>query len=176
MEMPKKGIFVLIVILVIAFGSSMLIAQEDTTGDMAGQEKSDGEMCVPMGIITLQPPESVEAKRSPVDFPHAAHFAHYDCRTCHHKWEGPTAIQSCTASGCHDLDKSPELTPGKKIDQSLMARYYKNAFHGQCIDCHKKIRIENKEMENALTAGIKSPKIVVPGPTSCIQCHPNSGF
>jgi len=172
MEMPKKGIVVLILILMIAFGSSLLIAQEENEGEKATQEKSDGEMCVPLGIITLHPPESVNASRSPVDFPHAAHFAHYDCKTCHHKWEGATAVQGCTASGCHDLDKTPELTPGKKIDRNLMAKYYKNAFHGQCIDCHKKLLIKNKEMENAVTAGITKPEIVVPGPTSCIKCHP----
>ena len=30
----------------------------------------DEEMCVPMGIITLEPPDSVEAKRAVVDFQH----------------------------------------------------------------------------------------------------------
>jgi len=161
--MLKKRILILLLILVVAFGSSMLLAEEDP----------EGKMCVPMGIITLQSPESVEAKRSPVDFPHAAHFAYYDCKTCHHKWEGTVAIKNCTTSGCHDLDKSPVQSPGKKIDGNYAARYYKKAFHGQCIDCHKKILIKNKEIENSATAGLMTkPDIVIPGPTSCIKCHP----
>ena len=34
----------------------------------------DEEMCVPMGIITLEPPDTVEAKRAAVDFQHGRHF------------------------------------------------------------------------------------------------------
>ena len=158
--MPKKGIFLLFLMLFVTLGSSMLIAEEDP----------EGEMCVPMGTIELKPPASVEAKRSPVDFPHSEHFVHYDCKTCHHKWEGASVIKGCTTSGCHDLDASPKQSPGKKIDGNYAARYYKKAFHGQCIDCHKQIRIKNIEKEYA--AGLTKPKIVVPGPTSCIKCHP----
>ncbi|MCJ7773517.1 MAG: cytochrome c3 family protein [Desulfobacterales bacterium] len=160
--MPKKRILVLLLILFVVFGSSMLIAEEEP----------ESEMCVPMGIIVLKPPESVEAKRSAVEFPHSDHFVHYDCKTCHHKWEGKSEIKSCTTSGCHDLDKTPEQSPGKKIDGNYAARYYKKAFHGQCIDCHKKILVKNKEMENSVTAGLIKPEIVIPGPTSCIKCHP----
>jgi hypothetical protein len=47
---------------------------------VVGQETED-EMVVPMGTIVLEPPESVEPKRSPVDFPHSTHFASVDCRT-----------------------------------------------------------------------------------------------
>ena len=68
--------------------------------------------------------------------------------------------------------KSLEQSPGKKIDGNYAARYYKKAFHGQCIDCHKKILVKNKEMENSVTAGLIKPEIVIPGPTSCIKCHP----
>ena len=161
--MLKKGIFLLFLMLLIVLGSSMLIAEEETKG----------EMCVPMGIIELKPPESVEAKRSPVDFPHSEHFVHYDCKTCHHKWEGDSEIKSCTTSGCHDLDVSPKQSPGKKIDVNYAVRYYKKAYHAQCIGCHKQIHINNQEMENSITAGLmKKPEIVIPGPTSCIKCHP----
>jgi hypothetical protein len=163
MEMPKKRILFLLLILFVVFGSSMLIAEEDPKG----------EMCVPMGIVELNPPESVEAKRSAVAFPHSDHFVYYDCKICHHKWEGASEIKSCTTSGCHDLDKSPKQTPGKKVDANYAAKYYKKAFHGQCINCHKEIRIKNKKIENSVLAGVMTkPKIVIPGPTSCIKCHP----
>jgi len=158
--MLKKRLVFLFLALLVVFGSSVLIAEES----------SEEEMVVPMGTIELTPPESVDAKRSPVDFPHSTHFVHYDCKTCHHKWKGDSVITGCTTSGCHDLDESPRQTPGKKIDGNYAARYYKKAFHGQCIDCHKKIRIQNIEKE--YSAGLTKPEIVVPGPTSCIQCHP----
>ena len=158
--MPTKRLFFLFLVLIIAFGSSALIAEEDP----------EEEMCVPMGTIELSPPESVDAKRSPVDFPHSAHFVHYDCKTCHHKWDGASKITSCTTSACHDLEEAPERTPGKKIDKAEQARYYKTAFHGQCIDCHKTIVLRNFELEKA--KGLENPEIVVPGPRSCNQCHP----
>ena len=158
--MPKKLICLLFLILFIVLGSSLLVAEEDPAG----------EMCVPMGTIELNPPESVEAKRSPVNFPHSQHFAHYSCTDCHHKWEGSSPIKNCTTSGCHDLAESPKPTPGKKMDENYNVRYYKKAFHGQCINCHKEIRLKNIEKEYA--AKLTKPEIVEPGPTGCIECHP----
>ena len=127
------------------------------------------EMCVPMGEITLES-LAAEAKRSEVAFPHAAHFS-YTCQECHHKWNGKEAIQSCTTSGCHDLDKVPMDENGKPVkDKVLKARYYKNAFHEACIGCHKEIKNKNKAMESSAAAlGEKLPPT---GPTGCNQCHP----
>lgn len=160
--MPKKLMFLMFLTLCIALGGSLLTAEEDLSG----------EMCVPMGIIKLKPPESVEAKRSSVEFPHSDHFAHYDCKTCHHKWEGSSKIQNCTTSECHYKDTAkPE--PGMKAVKGEAIKYYKKAFHAQCIGCHKDIIKKNKEAENSVIADlIKKPEIVVPGPTSCIKCHP----
>lgn len=136
---------------------------------VAGQETED-EMIVPMGIIVIGPPESVEPKRSPVEFPHSRHFASVDCRTCHHTWQGTEIIKSCATSECHDVAVSPTKSEKGSVNPDLAIRYYKAAYHQMCIGCHKEIKIQNKQLE----ASFKELKetLTIPGPTSCIVCHP----
>ncbi len=67
-----------------------------------------------------------------VTFNHATH-ASIACESCHHMWDGSSAVQSCADGGCHDvMDKK---------DKSAHS-YYK-AIHdrkggdvGSCISCH----------------------------------------
>jgi hypothetical protein len=114
--------------MIFVFGSITMVVGQDT----------EDEMVVPMGIIVLEPPESVEPKRSSVEFPHSTHFASVDCGTCHHTWEGTEIIKGCATTDCHDVTVSPT-----KSGEGLEASF--------------------KELEETLT---------IPGPTSCIQCHP----
>lgn len=158
--MRKISVVILGLIMFAILGSSIHVAGENTGGD---------EMCVPMGNILLEPPESVEAKKSSVDFPHTRHFS-FDCRTCHHQWEGDSQIQTCTVSGCHDLEQSPIKAGKEKIDKTVAFRYYKIAFHKLCISCHKKMKIENKKKEMSLS--ILTTQLPNTGPTGCIKCHP----
>lgn len=130
---------------------------------------ADEEMCVPMGVVTLEPPASVEAKRSAVEFNHSRHFG-LSCSQCHHTWEGAQPVTGCMTTGCHDLDTLPRKADTKAIDKDLAFRYYKNAYHGQCIGCHKTMQQEIKQMANTL-AGIDG-KLPTTGPTGCIECHP----
>jgi hypothetical protein len=58
----------------------------------------DGEMCVPMGVITLEPPDGVEAKRAAVEFQHGRHFV-LACTQCHHTWKGDEPVTGCMTSG-----------------------------------------------------------------------------
>ena len=129
----------------------------------------DEEMCVPMGVIPLGPPDSVEAKRATVEFQHSRHFV-LACNTCHHTWEGAEPVTGCMTTGCHDLDTLPRKENSKAIDKDLAFRYYKNAYHGQCIGCHKAMKLEIQEMANTL-AGIDG-ELPTTGPTGCIECHP----
>ncbi len=76
--MQKIGLLYLCLSMILVFGSITMVV---------GQETED-EMVVPMGVIVLEPPESVEPKRSAVEFPHSTHFASVDCGTCHHTWQG----------------------------------------------------------------------------------------
>lgn len=122
------------------------------------------ELCIPLGTITLSPPEGVEAERSSVEFPHSVHFD-YNCRKCHHEWTGDAADLSCMTSGCHDSSTSLLAT-----DKDEAYRYYKTAYHEQCIVCHKEINEENQKREMSIKGvdGVLSKT----GPTGCIGCHP----
>ena len=135
---------------------------------MAGEEaasNSEETMCIPLGVLSLEPPDTVEAKRSPVDFPHTLHF-NLACMECHHQWTAEEEpIQSCGTSGCHELDAPPDPDSG---DDAIM--YYKNAFHDLCLGCHREIKALNKKV--AMTLGGSEEQMQTTGPTGCILCHP----
>jgi hypothetical protein len=124
---------------------------------------------VPVGRLALAPPVGVTPKRSAVAFPHSLHFG-YTCKTCHHKWDGNSQVQSCTVSKCHDQLSMP-MKFKKNMDYRLEAiRYYKYAFHQQCIRCHREIQTRNVKLERSRKK-IKEP-LQWPGPTGCVGCHP----
>lgn len=131
--------------------------------------KKNDTMCVPMGDIVIAPPAAVAKHRSPVAFPHSRHFG-AECKTCHHKWEGNAKIRNCTTSGCHDQQTPPATQTEylKYPDSSI--KYFKYAFHSQCVGCHKDIKQKRKAMEMSQV----SLKGTLPatGPTSCSECHP----
>ena len=151
------GVFCLV--LVVIFGNAMIVT---------GQSAED-QMCIPMGNIVLKPPESVEAKRAPVDFNHPTHFD-FRCQTCHHKWIINEPIVGCYTTGCHDVTEAPKPSANGAIDKELAARYYKKAYHTLCIGCHKEIHAQNKELE--MSGRTIKEKLPNSGPISCIQCHP----
>ena len=124
---------------------------------------------VPVGRLALAPPVGVISKRSVVAFPHSQHFS-YTCRTCHHKWDGKTQVKSCTVSQCHDQLSSPLKMKTMSDYGSDSNRYYKYAFHEQCIGCHKGIKTHNVKMERSRKR-LKEP-LQTTGPTGCVGCHP----
>jgi len=144
-------------LLVLVFGKAMIVF---------GQ--SDEQMCIPMGTITLQAPESVEAVRPAVQFPHPAHFS-YHCQTCHHQWEMDEPIVSCTTSGCHDGTVAPTRSKKGTVDEEEAVAYYKTAFHKMCIGCHKEMKIERKKLE--MSGRTLKEKLPSTGPTTCRGCH-----
>jgi len=92
------------------------------------------------------------AKKSAVEFPHAAHVEAAECTACHHTDEGLTAdsaggmeVQACGA--CHT---TPEEATTPECSQMSMK---KNPFHINCVGCHK----ESSS-----------------GPTKCDDCHPKA--
>ncbi len=137
-----------------------------TLGVAIAEEK---EMCVPMGTISLGPPESVEAKRAAVEFQHNRHFV-IACNKCHHTWNVEEPITGCMTGGCHDLDTLPKKDDSDTVDRENAHRYYKNAYHGQCIGCHKAMKMEIEKSAKTLVAMDKP--VPVTGPTGCIECHP----
>jgi hypothetical protein len=165
MRMHRLRIGVLCVMIFFVLGISLGIADE-------GKEASEQEMeymRVPMGVIVLQPDESIEPKKSPVEFNHSLHFT-YDCKACHHKWEGDTQISTCSTSECHDLLKSPKK-PTKYLQYTEEGiKYYKYAYHQKCVGCHKEIKVERKKKEMSYQS--LDSKLPTPGPTGCVECHP----
>ena len=154
---------VLLIGLVACASWGIAIASEEETAT------EETEMCVPMGMIELGPPASVEAKRAAVAFPHDIHLT-LACNSCHHTWEATEPITGCMTSGCHDLAALPRKEGSKTVDKEQAFKYYKNAYHGQCIGCHKTMKIEIQEMAKTLSS--IEGKLPSTGPTGCIGCHP----
>ena len=151
--------FVGLILIILIFGSSLMVS---------GQEADD--LVVPMGIILLEPPESVTAKRSAIDFPHSGHFD-FNCMECHHKWDKESAIDTCTTSGCHELLESPKKANNQTVSPDEAILYYKNAYHKLCIGCHKDIKAKNLMAESQLRVSDRDTIIKKVGPTSCKACH-----
>jgi len=137
-------------------------------GIVTGEEAAE-EMCIPMGTIWLEPPDTIEDPRSAVEFPHNVHFS-YTCATCHHKWDNESTINGCMTTGCHDLFEAPSKTKAAGTKKELAMRYFKNAYHEMCINCHKEILANNKKLE----ASYRTLEEPLPrsGPVSCRECHP----
>jgi len=165
LNMHKIRIWVLCLMVAFILGISLETTGQDSE---AGEEKLE-PMCVPMGVIVLQPEGMVERKRSPVEFHHSKHFI-YECRACHHKWDGKTQITSCTTSGCHDLLESPKKPTKYLAYTDTGIKYFKYAFHQNCVGCHKAIKAKRKEME--MSYQMLNAKLPNTGPTGCIECHP----
>jgi len=123
------------------------------------------QLCLELGVITLEAPEGVEVQRVPVEFPHGRHFS-LACTDCHHAWDGSEENLGCTTSGCHDLTEPPA---GKKADKIM---YFKQAFHQSCIGCHKADKAKALAHEKMMTAGNTEPPRT--GPTGCLGCHPKA--
>ena len=156
---------ILCLVMVFVFGLALNVAGKDKSEPKPAVE----DMCIPMGVIELKPDSSVEQKKSSVEFNHAKHFT-FECRKCHHKWEANTKITNCTTSDCHDLLKAPKRPTKYLAYTEEGIRYYKYAYHQNCIGCHKQIKVQRKKLESVYLAANKElPKT---GPTSCDECHP----
>lgn len=118
---------------VFVFGATSALAATDAPAD-----------------LRLTPPETMRAKKTPVDFSHNTHdAADIACATCHHNWDGESEVQSCAASGCHDQ-------PGKRGVNSFYAAFHNKKTEASCLGCHKSLKKQgNKDV-----------------PTSCKSCHP----
>ena len=157
--MYKISLGVFCLVLAIIFGNAMVV-----TGSNDAEK-----MCIPMGMILLEPLEGVEAKRTPVDFDHPTHFS-FACQTCHHKWEiYEEPIVGCSTGGCHDVAEAPQKSKSGVIDKDIAARYYKTAYHGLCIGCHKEMKVQNNALE--ISGRILKENLPNTGPTGCVQCH-----
>jgi hypothetical protein len=123
-------------------------------------------MSVPLGTLTIAPPDEVDAKRPAVEFPHGLHFD-YACQRCHHEWDGESDVEGCMADGCHDQFEPDEST--RNINDPANVYYYLAAYHNTCLPCHRETTQERKALEKA---GITNPDdLPAAGPVACIECH-----
>ena len=129
-----------------------------------------GTLMAAVGMLNLGAPSGVQQERTSVDFPHSRHMT-YSCDTCHHKWNYHAVVDSCTASGCHDLTTPPEnaIQGGEYTAEGI--RYYKYAYHVMCRDCHRDINARNRELLKTTNLSDEI-ELMRSGPVGCIECHP----
>jgi hypothetical protein len=157
--MQKAGILLVCFVIAIIGGSVLVVSGEE----------DNGEMCVPLGTIELEPPDGVEQKRASVEFPHSRHFR-FECQTCHHKWKGTDQIKGCMTSGCHEVQIAATKSKQGPPLRTEEIRYFKKAYHELCIGCHKVMRLKNRKIE--MSGEKLDGPLPSPGPTSCMECHP----
>ena len=114
---------------------------------LLGAVSAAAKVELPDPVIKLYDPLFKKHRKPAVEFTHEKHVKDHklQCVECHHIYkdgknvfkEGDK-VQLCSA--CHDFTK------GKKGKMPNL----KNAFHGNCKDCHKKLK---------------------KGPTKCKECH-----
>ena len=155
------------VILGLSVGMVCCLMALDVTAQDA--KEKEGYLSVPIGNIDLKPPKPVDAIKNPVAFPHSRHFV-YNCKECHHTWNLDAQLQTCTTSECHDLVKAPKKE--RAAAPVADVKYYKKAFHQQCIVCHLEIKKQNMAREKRLRFSDKKLVLQKTGPTGCIECHP----
>ena len=139
-----------------------LLARWATTsaGAAAPQQKLPGDsLIIP----------SVDEKWGQVKFTHQQHLAFSDCTYCHHSNKGLTlenfnagkAEKVPQCAECHARKEGETKTP-KNADGTEV--WSKEAYHVNCIDCHKG-EITKKPKE---AGAIKKQG---EGPTKCAACH-----
>ncbi len=112
---------------------------------------------------------SVDQKWGPTKFTHQKHLAYSDCTYCHHTNKGLT-LESFNAGSagkipfcadCHFREEGNPKTPAGSDGTELWS---KEAYHINCIDCHKgEITKVPKDAGKVLKQG--------EGPTKCAECH-----
>jgi len=115
------------------------------SGSWAVAKKTMDAVQLPVGTLTVSAPRGVVPSRSPVDFPHSLHFV-YACKTCHHTWDGFTPVKSCTTSGCHDQVAPSKKANGKVVSSTQEIRYFREAYHQNCIICHKRLEVKRRRL------------------------------
>nr|WP_320013848.1 cytochrome c3 family protein [uncultured Desulfobacter sp.] len=129
-------------------------------------ENSDESLSIPMGIITIEAPEEVEAKKGAVGFPHGLHFQ-FACKDCHHDWDGESEVEACDS--CHN-ETEPSGTRSIKDEANQM--YFLAAYHNNCLTCHRDM---NKKRKAAMAQGdIDKADLPKATPVNCNGCHSSS--
>lgn len=112
-------------------------------------------------VITLKSTLWEEHTKSPVTFTHEKHSKEYDiaCTECHHVykdgknvWQEGDPVQKCQE--CHD---EPTVVGERRLSEEEQQRNLKLAFHENCLGCHRKLKMKDRQRDI---------------PTTCTDCHP----
>lgn len=102
------------------------------SGQAAAADKGPAELTLQSTIDPAKPPK-------PATFPHGAHQARLECKTCHHSkgadgkripYQDGQKIEKCET--CHN----------SKTNMANKVNTFKNAAHALCQECHRKNRAE----------------------------------
>lgn len=136
--MKKSMIVSLFCVLLLALGTAPLFS---------ATAKAPGDDYVIKAPEGMQTKEGKKLQKA-VPFSHSKHAA-FECVKCHHTMDKDGEIKKCTSAGCHDSKEAKSAENAKNI------KLVENAFHQQCLECHKALKKENKPT----------------GPTACGKCH-----
>lgn len=140
--MKKTLLFSLICAAFLCLIAAPMLSAADAPGD-------DLVIKAPEGMKVKEKDGKPGKLQKEVPFAHSKH-ASVECAECHHTMEADGgAIKSCTDAGCHDSLEFRDKANAKDI------KLVENAFHDQCIGCHKALKKEQKPT----------------GPTACGKCH-----
>jgi len=151
----------LLIVACFALAGLLSLSGRVLTGQAApqGQKLPGDDLIIP----------SVDDKWGPVKFTHQQHIPFSDCTYCHHTNKGLT-LESFNAgksekipfcADCHLRKEGDPKTP-KGADGTELGS--KEAYHINCIDCHRgEITKKPKDAGAVLKQG--------EGPTKCAACH-----
>jgi major membrane immunogen (membrane-anchored lipoprotein) len=147
--MKKRSIGLMVML---AIGCSLILAAGSYAGTKMPTE------------IKLEK-EGFKTKKSVVTFNHQKHVADYKiaCGDCHHDDKGQPRTdlkEGDEVKSCFDCHTKPGELKGKKakgLTKAEKLAYIGNAFHENCIGCHRAYDKKNKTKA---------------APTKCTECHP----
>lgn len=152
--------FLFLVIAVVAISDGHFASERSA---MQGQVMPGDDLVIP----------SVDEKWGEVRFTHQQHLPYSDCTYCHHTNKGLTlenfkAGKSERIPFCAECHLREEGNPKTVRSADGLELWSKEAYHINCIDCHKgEITRVPKDGGKVLTLG--------KGPTKCSECHAPAG-
>jgi hypothetical protein len=138
MKRSVLAVAILGLVLTLGFAIAAISAEAPAQGGLGQNIESKNVIDFPLRL-QFKRPAAVAAKTKlvPVNFSHVGHQK-VACASCHHTWDGKSAIQGCAISGCHSsTERSDELS-------------YFDAFHNKtsnhsCYGCHSKLNAESQK-------------------------------
>jgi hypothetical protein len=102
--------------------------------------------------------DSIKIYAGPVVFSHAKHVTDYglSCNACHHTLEDEEIKVEEHCSDCHSEAGFVRGKEAEQLSEDELIEHYLNALHLQCIGCHKREKIEDRQRNL---------------PVGCTQCH-----